>query len=93
MLQMLLGRVAQSPPAAVHDMAAAHTSWCPLCDYDELVLVHECIKHGDDVWVAQLLQQVHLLDAAVPLLRGHVCNLNPGLQEQQGRQVKHHGDV
>lgn len=54
----------------------ARTAWGPLRDDDQLVAIHKSIKHGDDVWVAELLQQVHFLDAALPLLGRHVCNLN-----------------
>ena len=53
---------------------------CPTCrgpleDDDELVLVNERVQHLDDVGVGQLLEQHHLLKAAVALLLGHLKDL------------------
>jgi hypothetical protein len=82
--QLLVQAVAKS--CCCEKKQLARTPWGPFCDDDELLLVYKRIKHGDDVWVAELLQQVHFLYAALALLGRHVCNLNPELQDFKEKQ-------
>lgn len=73
LVAVLLGCAAARYAAA--GWAPLLTSWCPLCDDDQLLLINEGINHVQYIRMVELLQEVHFFEAPIPLFRCHPRDL------------------